>query len=154
MNTHTVALIASAYILPIFDYCNFIFHVYISILQTLQNSIVRCIYQINKFSHTHIKQFLGKLHWLPIKSSCIYKIALLAHKALYHHIPDYLSWISSPLTPIKLERSTPQEPFYLQLHNTNLGSWSIAAPYSFQSPYELTLPPNHSKKTKKHTSFF
>ena len=82
-------------ILPIFDYCNFTFHlipnVYIARIHTLQNSIVGYIYQINKFSHTNIMQYLIKLYWLPIKSSCIYKIALLAHKSIHHYIPDYLS---------------------------------------------------------------
>ena len=94
----------------IFDYCNFTFHLthdfYLSRLYTLQNSIVRCIYQINKFSHTNITQYLIKLHWLPIKSRCIYNLARLAHKARYHHSSDYLSSLITT-NPIKLEQSTP-----------------------------------------------
>ena len=35
--------------------------------------------------------YLIKLYWLTIKSRCIYKTALLAHKPIRHHSPDYLS---------------------------------------------------------------
>ena len=54
----TATIIASAFILPLFDYCNFILYntpsSYIIKLQILQNSIARCIFNIPTYSHTNI----------------------------------------------------------------------------------------------------
>ena len=62
----TATIIASAYILPQFEYSNFIIYnipsLYITKLQILQNSIARYIFNIPKYSHTHISPFLYKLH--------------------------------------------------------------------------------------------
>ena len=153
INTDTAALIASAYILPIFDYCNFIFHLipdyHITRLQILQNSLVRCIYQIDKFSHTSITPYLIKLHWLPIKSRCTYKTALLTHKAIHHHSPDYLSSLINinPHQARTINISKTILPSKYNLSNTNLRAWSIAAPYCGNS-----LP--HTLRTNTSTTSF
>ena len=95
INTETASLIDSAYILPLFDYCNFALHnfpdIHFSGRQVFQNSIVRCIFLIDKFSHTSITPYLIKRHWLPIKSRCLFKYLLIAHKALHHSTPDCLA---------------------------------------------------------------
>ena len=87
----TSTIIASAYILPLFDYCNFILYntpsSYITKLQIVQNSIARCIFNIPKYSHTHISPFLVKLYWLPVRHRILYKTLLLAHKAIHHDSP-------------------------------------------------------------------
>ena len=90
----TDTIIATAYILPLFDYCNVILYntpsSYITKLQILQNSIARCIFNIPNYSHTHISPFLVKLHWLPVRHSILYKTILLAHKEIHYDSPDYL----------------------------------------------------------------
>ena len=94
-NTETASLIDSAYSLPLFDYYNFALHnipdIHLSGRQVLQNSIVRCIFLIDKFSHTSITPYLIKLHWLPIKSRCLFKYLLIAHKAIHHSTPYCLA---------------------------------------------------------------
>ena len=106
----TATIIASAYILPLFDYCNCILYntpsSYITKLQILQNSIARCIFNIPKYSHTHISPFLVKLHWLPVRHRILYKTLLLAHKAIHHDSPDYLA----SLLKLKLPTSTTTPP--------------------------------------------
>ena len=104
----TATIIASAYILPLFEYCNCILYntlsSYITKLQILQNSIARYIgiFNIPKYSHTHISPFLVKLHWLPVRHRILYKTLLLAHKAIHHDSPDYLA----SLLKLKLPTST------------------------------------------------
>ena len=106
----TATIIASAYILPLFDYCNYILYntpsSYITKLQILQNSITRCIFNIPKYPHTHISPFLVKLHWLPVRHRILYKTLLLAHKAIHHDSPDYLA----SLLKLKLPTSTTTAP--------------------------------------------
>ena len=66
ISVSTATIIASAYILPLFDYCNVIIYntplSYITKLQILQNSLAMCIFNIPKYSNTHISPFLVKLH--------------------------------------------------------------------------------------------
>ena len=71
-------------------------------LTILQNSIARCIFNIPKYSHTHISPFLDKLHWLPVRHRILYKNLLLDHKAIDHDSPDYLV----SLLKLKLPTST------------------------------------------------
>ena len=84
----TATIIASAYILPLVDYCNFIIYntpsSYITKLQILQNYIARCIFNIPKYSHTNISPFLAKLHWQSVRYRILYKTLLLVLKAIYH----------------------------------------------------------------------
>ena len=159
----TATIITSAYILPLFDYCNVILYntpsSYINKLQILQNSIARCIFNIPKYSHTHISPFLVKLHWLPIRHRILYKTLLLAHKAIHNDSPDYLA----SLLKLKLPTSTTtrstntfllQLPHKHNLHSTNTCSWAISVPYSWNTlPKSIrTTPstPNFKKLLKTH----
>ena len=161
----TATIIASAYILPLFDYCNFILYntpsSYITKLQILQNSIARCIFNIPKYSHTHISPFLVKLHWLPVRHQIIYKTLLLAHKAIHHDSPDYLASILKLKLPTSTTtRST--NTFLLQLppkhklHSTNTRSWAISVPYSWNTlPISIrTTPPTPNFKKLLKTYLF
>ena len=127
----TATIIASAYIQPLFDYCNFILYntpsSYITKLQILQNSIARCIFNIPKYSLTHISPFLVKLHWLPVRHRIRYKTLLLAHKAIHHDSPDYLA----SLLKLKLPTST-------TTRSTNT--------------FLLQLPPKHTLTFNQHSS--
>ena len=151
----TATIIASAYILSLFDYCNFILYntpsSYITKLQILQNSLARCIFNIPKYSHTHISPFLVKLHWLPVRHRILYKTLLLAHKAIHHDSPDYLA----SLLKLKLPTSTTTRftnTFILQLppkhnlHSTNTRAWAISVPYSWN-----TLPTSINSKLQETT---
>ena len=125
-------------------------------LHIFQNSIARCIFNIPKYSHTHISQFLAKLHWLPVRHRILYKTLLLAHNANHH---DYLA----SLLKLKLPTSTTTRStntFLLQLppkhnlHSTNTRAWEISVPYSWHTlPTSIrTTPstPNYKKLLKTH----
>ena len=102
----TATIIASAYILPLFEYCNCILYntpsSYITKIQIIQNSIARCIFKIPKYYHTRISPCLVKLHWLHVRHRILYTTLLLAHKAIHHNSPDYLV----SLLKLKLPNST------------------------------------------------
>ena len=109
---------------------------YFTKLQIIQHSIARCIFNIPKYSHTHISTFLAKLHWLPVSHRILYKNLLLAHKAIHPYFPDYLA----SLRKLKLLTSTTtrstnmfliQLPPKHNLHLTNTRAWAISVPYSW-----------------------
>ena len=62
------------------------------------------IFNIAKYSRQHISSLRTKLHWLPIKSRIIYKIALTIHLATHHNTPDYLANLLIPNTTIYEKR--------------------------------------------------
>ena len=123
-------------------------------LQILQNSIERCIFNIPKYSHTHISQFLVKLHWLPVRHIILYKTLLLAHKAIHHDSPDYLaSLLKLKLSTSTTTRST--DTFLLQLppkhnlHSTNTRACAISVPYSWNTlPHPSVL--HHQLQTSRN----
>ena len=109
ISTEIAKLLITSLILPKLDYCNSIINgipdYLLHKLQLLQNSAVRLIYNINKFSRTHISPYMKILHWLPIKYRIIYKICMLTHHATHHSQPDYLHTLLTPYTssrPIRL----------------------------------------------------
>ena len=81
---------------------------------------------------------------------------LFSRSTIHRHSSDYLSSLINT-DPNKLERSTPQKPFYLQnINYTTLildhGQLRhLTAGTTFQTPFDLTLQPNHAKKDLKHT---
>ena len=97
-----------------------------------------CIFNIPKYSHTHISPFLVNLHWLPIRHIILYKTLLLAHKAIHHDSPDYLaSLLKLKLPTSTITRSTNtfllQLPSEHNLHSTNTRPWAISVPYSWNT---------------------
>ena len=105
ININTTAkLLATSLILPRLDYCNSCLYAssqsIINKLQRIQNSAIRFIFNITKYSRHHISPLRTKLHWLPIKSRIIYKIALTIHLATHHNTPDYLANLLTPNTTI------------------------------------------------------
>ena len=59
----------------------------ISKLQCVQNSLV--VTNTSRFSH--ISPVRKQLHWLPMKSRCIFKTALLVYKFLQTGAPSYFA---------------------------------------------------------------
>ena len=89
------AIIASAYILPHIDYCNSLLidipYSHIKPIHIIQNSIVRCIFNINRFSRDHISLYVKSLHWLPIEQRIKYKALMIMHNAIHNDYPDYIA---------------------------------------------------------------
>ncbi len=66
-------------------------------LRIVQNAVARVLTRSRKYDH--ITPILQSLHWLPIKFSIIYKILLLAYKALNDLAPAYLTNLLSRYNP-------------------------------------------------------
>jgi len=62
-------------------------------LQRIMNTSARIVMQKGK--HDHITPLLRELHWLPVASRVIYKVALLVYKVLCGHAPTYLNELVS-----------------------------------------------------------
>ena len=136
INFNTAKLLATSLILPRLDYCNSCLYAssqsIINKLQRLQNSAIRFIFNITKYSRQHISPLRTKLHWLPIKSRIIYKIALTIHLATHHNTPDYLANLLTPNTTIYEQRHINKfklkTPVLLHLTSSQHKSFSIHAP--------------------------
>ena len=57
-------------------------------LQLIQNACAKAI--TGKYKHDHLGDTLNELHWLNIRKRVLFKIALLAYKAINGYAPDYL----------------------------------------------------------------
>ena len=55
----------------------------------VQNSVARLV--LKKRRRIHVTSLLNKLHWLPVKFRCLYKIATLAYSHYDGTLPSYLS---------------------------------------------------------------
>ena len=136
INFNTAKLLATSFILPRLDYCNSCLYAssqsIINKLQRLQNSAIRFIFNITKYSRQHISPLRTKLHWLPIKSRIIYKIALTIHLATHLNTPDYLANLLTPNTTIYEQRHINKfklkTPVLLHLTSSQHKSFSIHAP--------------------------
>ena len=120
-------------------------------LQILQNSLVRSIFKIDRFSQIHISPYLHRLHWLTINFRIIFKVLLLTHTSLHHNRPEYISsLISIPTHTISLRSTTSyllHLPSKLNLHTTNIRAWHISAPYLWNK-----LP--HNLRSTQYTNSF
>ncbi len=89
------------------DYCNALLGgcpaSSINKLQVVQNAAARVLTRSRKYDH--ITPILQSLHWLPIKFRIIYKILLLAYKALNGLAPAYLTNLLSRYNPSRSLRS-------------------------------------------------
>ena len=79
----------TALVLSKLDFCNSLYYginsSLLDKLQIVQNSAARLVFNKRKFDHS--TGLLFQLHWLPVRDRIVYKVNLLAHKALYHPAP-------------------------------------------------------------------
>ena len=87
-----VKTIVNSLVVSCLDYCNGLFYgateKIIHQLQLIQNSASKVI--TGKYKHDHLEDDLYKLHWLNIRKRIIFKIGLLAYKAINGIAPQYL----------------------------------------------------------------
>lgn len=102
-------------ILPIFDYCLFIFcnmsHSNIDRLQMAMNNSIRYIFDIKR--REHITPYFAKLGWLKIRERMELQITVMAHKILQGYVPTYLSSLLTVMRNIHT-RTTRSHDLYLQ----------------------------------------
>ncbi|XP_072021896.1 uncharacterized protein [Amphiura filiformis] len=70
----------------------------------VQNTAARLVLRVSR--RDHITPSLKQLHWLPIKQRAIYKILLLAYKALNGMAPEYISDLVELYVPTRALRSS------------------------------------------------
>ena len=97
LSQHDCERLVHAFISSKLDYCNAILYGLPSCelqkLQRLQNTAARIVFKATKYDH--ISPILRKLHWLPVEKRIIFKILLVACKALNGLAPDYIHWTST-----------------------------------------------------------
>ena len=83
------------------DYCNSMLYATsdsnIAQLQRVQNSVARMVFRTK--ARASAGPLLRRLHWLPIIDRIRFKVAVLAHNAVYAHQPQYLSSLVSRKEP-------------------------------------------------------
>ena len=74
------------------DYCNALFigagERHLDQLQLIQNAATKAI--TGKYKYEHLGNDLQNLHWLTIRKRIVFKIALLAYKAIMGTAPTYI----------------------------------------------------------------
>ena len=84
--------LVQAVIMAHIDYCNSLLYgvpaVHLSKLQCVQNSAARLISFTPRYNH--ISPVLFDLHWLPVKSRILYKVAVTAFIVIHSLAPGYL----------------------------------------------------------------
>ena len=87
-----VKVIVNSLVVSCLDYCNGLFfgatERILKQLQLIQNSASKAI--TGKYKHDHIGDDLKHLHWLNIRQRIVFKLGLLAYKALNGLAPQYL----------------------------------------------------------------
>ncbi len=107
------------------------------LVELIQNSAVRFIFNLKK--RTHIKPYLKKLHFLPVKERIAFKLALLTFKGLHHIAPSYISellHLKDPNINYTLRRNA--EPYKLRTDckpnfKRTCGVFSVKAPLIWNS---------------------
>ena len=94
----------------------------------LVNTAARLITKTKKFEH--ISGILEQLHWLPAKKRIIYKVLLLAYKAVNGQSPEYISELVSFYNPPRSLRSSTQRQLISPRYSTSYAkrAFSVAAP--------------------------
>ena len=91
----TAVNVANALVSSRLDYCNSLFRSLscrdLKKLQCVQNSLVRIVTRMPKYSRAHITPVLKSLHWLPIKQRIRFKTASIIFKFLHTGTPAYFS---------------------------------------------------------------
>ena len=85
--------LVSATVISRLDYCNStlsgVSEEQLERLQRVQNSAARLV--LRKRKRDHVTPMLKELHWLPVKSRCQYKIAVLTYRHFDGSLAPYLS---------------------------------------------------------------
>ena len=92
LNTDHLKQVVNSLVVSCLDYCNVLYYgvsgrLYHQ-LQLIQNACAKAI--TGKYKHDHLGDTLNELHWLNIRKRVLFKIALLAYKAINGYAPDYL----------------------------------------------------------------
>ena len=92
LTTEQTKVIVNSLVVSCLDYCNGLFfgasQKILHQLQLIQNATAKAV--TGKYKHDHMEDDLKNLHWLDIKKRIVFKLALLAHKAVVGLAPDYL----------------------------------------------------------------
>ena len=107
LNPKIVESLIHALIFSKIDYCNSLLYglpnIQLSKLQRIQNASARLLTNTPKYAH--ITPVLKELHWLPVKSRIIFKIALLTFKSLHDLGPTSLKDMLEIYDPPRALRS-------------------------------------------------
>ena len=94
------------------DYCNSLLYgvseKYLDKLQHVQNKLARVVMNVGLRDH-HTVDLLRELHWLPVRSRIIFKIAMLCHHVLQDSQPTYLAIKVDLYRPTRTLRSSDQD---------------------------------------------
>ena len=131
------ARLVAAMVISRLDYCNSVFiglpADQIARLQRVQNNAARLV--LEKRRRGHVTPLLKKLHWLPVKFRCQYKIAALAYRHFDGSLPPYLSSSLCTYEPSRSLRSSNEK---LQIIWTTF--------FQFHGTISLEFSAGHSKK--------
>jgi len=75
-----------------------------SLLQRVQTSVARIV--LPSLSHQPATALLSELHWLPVNTRIIFKLACLTYKLLTTGQPAYLRMLLHHYLPTRILRST------------------------------------------------
>ena len=91
-------LVANALVTSRFDYCNSLLRslsgANLRRLQCIQNNLAHIV--VNQRGLTRASPILHKLHWLPVKYRCMFKVATLIYKFLQNGTPQYFNTTFTP----------------------------------------------------------
>ena len=110
-------------------------------LQFIQNCAARTLMKARKYDH--ITPILQNLHWLPITSRILYKIALITHHCIYNNAPQYLKDLIPHTSTRNLRSQTTNLLYQPRSRLRTMGdrAFSIAAPRIWNSlPEHLRKP--------------
>lgn len=97
LSTEQRKQVVNSLVVSCLDYCNSLYYGVSGKLhhqlQLIQNACSKSI--TGKYKHDHLENDLESLHWLNIKKRVLFKLGLLAYKAVNGFAPDYLQELFS-----------------------------------------------------------
>ena len=147
LNKEALTTLVLTKIISQLDYCNSVYYripdEQLNRLQRVQNAAARLI--LGKKKRDHITPLLRKLHWLPVKARCQYKIATLAFHFFDGSLAPSLASDLQQYRPSRNLRSSTEK--LLTAHRYNLKSaggrsFKVAAPTIWNA---LPLEIRHSE---------
>ena len=133
LNKEALITLISTKVLSRLDYCNSTYSgipdEQLKRLQRVQNAAARLI--LNKRKKDHITPLLKKLHWLPVKERCDYKIATLSFRFFEGSLAPSLASSLQEYRPIRNLRSSSAKLLKSQrfcLKSAGGRSFSVTAP--------------------------